>query len=173
VAKASVHDFIPPPTPSAYEVVETVKQAEPVMKVAAIKVIPMVAGDHQFQGRSKVDRPEPTTLAVKGLILEISNGNGKTGMARALGQDMRRAGFNVKRVTNALPYDKHSSYLLYPQDLRDEASQLAASFNMPLRMVAGDTSNRRVDIRLVLGRDAIGKLALLEGEPIRLASAGP
>lgn len=92
--------------------------------------------------------------ALSGLRIEVSNGNGVEGMARAIGKEIRHAGVNVARITNAKPFDKPRTFIVCKYTLRTEAARLAAVLPGKPKIVFGSTVYRRVDMRVVLGADS-------------------
>lgn len=94
------------------------------------------------------------STALSGLRIEVSNGNGVEGMARAIGKDMRQAGVNVARITNAKPFNKPQTYIVCKNELQSEAARLAAVLPGKPKVVVGSTVYRRVDMWVVLGSDS-------------------
>lgn len=92
--------------------------------------------------------------ALSGLRIEVSNGNGVEGMARAIGKEIRHAGVNVARITNAKPFDKPRTFIVCKYQLRTEAARLAAVLPGKPKIMFGSTVYRRVDMRVVLGADS-------------------
>ncbi|MES3022682.1 MAG: LytR C-terminal domain-containing protein [Pseudomonadota bacterium] len=90
--------------------------------------------------------------------LEIRNGNGVTGMARALGRRIDGAEVRVVRLSNHPGYGVQKTRVEYQRAFRDAAQQLAGRFG-PAALVEVD-GGRRADMRLVIGRDRMpGKIA--------------
>lgn len=90
---------------------------------------------------------------LKGLRIEVSNGNGVTGMARAVGHGMRESGLNIARITNARPFDKPQTLIVCSPAMKPAAMELAQSMAVEPRIVMRDVSHRNVDVRVVLGAD--------------------
>lgn len=103
--------------------------------------------------------PLPARLAAVVLLpeksgrVEVSNGNGVNGLARATSRDLRRDGLKVTRVTNDRPFDKTRTVIVYNARFQATAKALAGSLAVAPLLVAGDVSHRGVDLRVVLGRD--------------------
>ena len=87
------------------------------------------------------------------VLLEISNGNGITGMARsvsrAIGQDSTR----VVRLTNQKGFAVKRTRVEYKVAFQSEAERLAGRYAGAQVVRVGEAA--RADIRLVLGRDLI------------------
>lgn len=148
------------------EVIRTIKQGEgssasgsAVTRVASKKPDPVGIGVQTAQSRGgEQGTDEPGRNSANDLRharLEISNGNGVTGMARAVGEELRKQGENVARVTNKRPFDTARTVIVCNSEAwSEQAKNLARTLpNSPLVMV-GSLASRKVDIRVVLGADA-------------------
>lgn len=83
--------------------------------------------------------------------LEIRNGNGVTGMARALSRQMSEPGVRVTRLSNEPGFAVHQTRIEYEPAHADAARRLAQRFGRAeLREVQACAP---ADLRLVLGRD--------------------
>jgi Flp pilus assembly protein TadD len=106
-------------------------------------------------------------LASTGLAsLEIRNGNGVNGMARALAGSMDREAVRVVRLSNQKGFGVRHTRIEYQADFREAAERLAVRFGaarVVARVVASDHQAQvgRADLRLVIGRD------LVPGAPTR------
>lgn len=107
--------------------------------------------------------PSPPSPAPRGslepVLLEIRNGNGVTGMARALSRQVGGDGLRVTRLSNEQGFGVRRTRIEHGADYRGAAERLAARFDgVALVQVA---STRPADLRLVIGQDfARGKIAL-------------
>jgi len=86
--------------------------------------------------------------------IEISNGNGVNGMARALRTTMKSEGVNVTRVTNALPFNKPRTVIICANEMKETAKAIARLLPGNPSVTIGSTAYRNVEIRVVLGADA-------------------
>lgn len=87
--------------------------------------------------------------------LEISNGNGVTGMARAVSAGLRKQGANVARVTNKRPFDSPRTVIICnSESWSEQAKSLARLLPNSPKVVVGSIAHRSVDIRVILGADA-------------------
>ena len=107
--------------------------------------------------------PAPLPPAPRGraepVLLEIRNGNGVTGMARALSLQVGGDGLRVTRLSNEQGFKVRRTRIEHQAIHRDAAERLAARFD-DVALVQVD-STKPADLRLVLGRDlAQGKIAL-------------
>jgi len=86
--------------------------------------------------------------------IEISNGNGVNGMARALRTVMKSEGVNVTRVTNAIPFNKPRTVIVCTNEGKETAKAIARLLPGNPSISIGSTAYRNVEIRVVLGADA-------------------
>jgi len=98
--------------------------------------------------------------------LEISNANAVPGLARAVGDQLKRAGFNVVRVTNEVPYRRRSTELQFRDGYTDDATWLAATFQSKVSVAPAQALRSDVQLRLVLGQDVVTSAALLKPETV-------
>lgn len=88
------------------------------------------------------------------VILEISNGNGVKGMARAVARSIGAGEGRVVRLTNQKGYGVRTTRVEYQAAFRLVAERMAERLGgAPLLQTGGAG---RADIRVVLGRDRIG-----------------
>ncbi|ATX81767.1 Tetratricopeptide repeat-containing protein [Mariprofundus ferrinatatus] len=87
--------------------------------------------------------------------LEIANGNGRNGMARLVTNVLARHGQTIRRITNADSFDYASSVIYYMPDHRKDAEKVAAMLPVRAELKEMDISHRRVDIRIVIGKDLL------------------
>jgi hypothetical protein len=101
--------------------------------------------------------PAPRTSRV-----EVANGNGVTGMARRIRGVLGQHGIAVSRLTNELPYKQQNTKIQYRVGYEREAANLKNALRGFALMVPINNLSGNSDVRLVLGKDAIGQLALIE-----------
>ena len=85
------------------------------------------------------------------LRLEISNGNGVTGLAARWARTLNRAGFRVVRLTNIKPFAETASRIEYRPQQQAAARDL--SERVQVAQVEQCEHCTSADVRLVLGRD--------------------
>ncbi|MGZ8290340.1 MAG: tetratricopeptide repeat protein [Telluria sp.] len=88
-------------------------------------------------------------------LLEIRNGNGITGMARALSHQMDRDALRVVRLSNQRPFDVQRTRVEYQPPFREAAERLAKRFGSAT--VVEVANCKSADMRLLIGRDIIGR----------------
>jgi tetratricopeptide (TPR) repeat protein len=90
-------------------------------------------------------------VATQAALLEIRNGNGVTGMAKALSRQMGDPDLKVVRLTNEKGFNVPQTRVEYQLGFRPAAERLAQRFeNAALVEV---TNCKKTDMRLVIGRD--------------------
>ena len=85
------------------------------------------------------------------LRIEISNGNGVTGMAKRMARTLEGAQMKVVRLSNVQHFAVPLSRIEYQQEHQDAARTLSNRLGVPLLVLNPDC--RRSDLRIVLGRD--------------------
>jgi hypothetical protein len=87
--------------------------------------------------------------------LEISNGNGRQGLARMVSRQIRDPGVKIVRLTNEKGFKVRQTRIEYQPAFRDLAERLAQRFGAqaPVEVNARDKRAGRADVRLVIGRD--------------------
>ena len=113
----------------------------------------------------------PTSPARGPVGVEVANGNGATGMARRVGQQLARAGVPVKRLTNHIPYGAVTTHVEYRPGYEQTAADL--SWRVPGHPPVAASIGLRsgIDVRLVLGKELPVDVALLSPAPQIAASA--
>lgn len=112
--------------------------------------------------------------AAKPYRIEVSNGNGVTGMARKVAGFLDGEGYSKARLTNQKPFQVASSQVQYRSGYREQAQTLV--LNLPGRpgIAQADDLRGDISIRVVLGKDLASNVANFErGQgKIRLARNG-
>lgn len=101
---------------------------------------------------------------LKPYTLEVSNGNGVTGMAKRVAGHLKRIGVSTSRLTNQLPFRQPATEVQYRDGYRAEAGKLASTLDKPVAVVRNDGLRSDIHVRLVLGRDVHNETALFEPE---------
>lgn len=105
------------------------------------------------------DKPSPATGKFH---FEVSNGNGVTGMAKKVAKFLYGDGLPAARLTNQKPYQLPTSQIQYREGYQSEAIRLKSSLpNQPV-LIQSENLRVNIDVRLVLGRDAIAHLTKFE-----------
>jgi len=102
-------------------------------------------------GNARHEVPQPPVLGRHVAQLEISNGNGVTGMARALSRRIDEPGMQVMRLSNQPGFAVRHTRIEYEAAYFDAARRLALRLgSAQLKEVGRSTP---ANLRLVLGRD--------------------
>lgn len=103
------------------------------------------------------DRPSAPRARV-----EVSNGNGVTGMARRVGTYLKGSGFAATRLTNQHGFGVAATRVEYRDGHEAEARQVAAAMPRSVDIAPSTTLRSDIGVRLVLGKDMTGSLAAFE-----------
>lgn len=120
-------------------------------------------------------QPTPPTSPTEPLpaiaLLEISNGNGRQGMARRLARELRDPALKLVRLTNQKGFDVRRTRIEYQPAFRAAAERLALRVGASRPVEAGVPA--RADVRLVLGRDLGAERVrrTAQAEDLRVAQA--
>ena len=98
----------------------------------------------------------------KTLRIDVANGNGVTGMAKRISNVLNRQGISVSRLSNELPYKQLETKIHYRAGFEKAAANLKTALKGHAVAVLTPTLSGNSDVRLVLGKDAITYMALIE-----------
>jgi tetratricopeptide (TPR) repeat protein len=114
----------------------------------------------------RADFPMRTSVATAegAFRLEISNGNGVTGMAKRVSQVLGGQGIPVHRLTNQQPYRQMMTAIQYRDGFEREAENLKERLSGYAVVARVETPRPRIDIRVVLGKDIKTHMAEIETE---------
>lgn len=108
---------------------------------------------------SKVVKAAP---AARPYRIEVSNGNGVTGMARKVAGFLDGEGYSRARLTNQKPFQVTSSQVLYRSGYREQAQSLVSTLPGKPGIAQADNLRGDISIRVVLGKDVAGNVAYFE-----------
>ena len=91
--------------------------------------------------------------------VEVSNGNGVSGMAKWMGGFLGRQGIAVSRLTNEYPFTRETTKIQYQAGFKESAQALQKALQGDTLLMPINQATDRFDVRLVLGQDAIAKIA--------------
>ena len=91
--------------------------------------------------------------------VEVSNGNGVTGMAGTIGRFLRSQGYPEIRLTNQKPYIVGKTQIQYREGFQSDAQDLQASLPLMPELVQRNNLRTDVALRLVLGKDIATRTA--------------
>lgn len=87
--------------------------------------------------------------------VEVSNGNGRTGMAAMVGRALGNDGRIVTRLTNAESFKQSTTTVYYRPGARRDARQLARSLPVEAVLKESDAMREDIGVRVVIGRDLL------------------
>lgn len=147
------------------------QQPEPVAK-NHVQLLPPSKGAVQ-QARAVV--PTSSAAAVKPFRIEVSNGNGVTGMARKVAGYLDGEGYSGARLTNQKPFRVLSSQVQYRVGYREQAQSLVSTLPGYTNLIQANNLRGDISIRVVLGKDLAGNVAYFEQSQgkVRVALKGP
>ncbi len=126
--------------------------------------------------------PETPALAVVAATarlpaskLEISNGNGVSGMAARVGKWLATQGMSTNRLTNQQKFAQQQTVVQYRRGHEEAALWVARSLPATAKAEAAPTEGLRSDVRVVIGRDWIQTAACLDRntcQPLATSVAG-
>jgi hypothetical protein len=118
-------------------------------------------------------RLAPQLVAAQSYRLELSNGNGVTGMAKRLGEQLVAKGLPKARLTNQKPFRQRLTQIQYRDGYADIAAALRNRMPNQPPMIKTVALRASTDVRVVLGRDLPRDVALLDPapEPMQVANA--
>jgi tetratricopeptide (TPR) repeat protein len=146
--------------PNVYELQEP--RSVGASEVAAISV------DLMGGNKNPVAQPKPFGL-------EVSNGNGITGMARQVAERLESSGVKTVHLTNQLPFQQASTEIQYREGYLAEAMRLSTIFQVPVLVVYHEALRSDIHLRVVLGRDVSSEAALVgsRGSNTQIAEIRP
>jgi FimV-like protein len=103
-----------------------------------------------------------------GTGVEVSNGNGRRGMARMVGEYLKLEGARITRITNAEHFAMLQTQLYFAPQFEAEAEQLAARLPVTPKLIRLSQEDVQSGIRVVIGSDLLQhedevRRALLKG----------
>lgn len=103
--------------------------------------------------------------AGKRVRLEVSNGNGITGMARKTSRQLQEVGYASARLTNEKPFRLATTEIQYRPGFEVQARELQIILRPGVPMVASSQLRSDVQVRLALGKDAKSSSELVAQTP--------
>ena len=128
---------------------------------------PTVAAEVQPQPSSSV--PYDATVSRMAVIprvlahLEVSNGNGTTGMAKKVATFLQESGYGKARLTNRKPFTVQITQIQYRYGHQADAEYLRASLPTSSAMVESNSLRDDINLRVVLGKDLVQHTAYFNG----------
>ena len=111
-----------------------------------------------------------TSARPPAMRLEVSNGNGVTGMAARVGRWLATQGLQTDRLTNQQPFVQQQTVVQYRAGYEETAVRVARSLPANARADSAPTQGLRSDVRVVLGRDLMRTAACVSTDSCEPAS---
>ena len=105
------------------------------------------------------------------LRVEVSNGNGDTGMARKVDRFLYGGSDPIARLTNQKPFQVKLTQIQYRDGYQAQAQRLQSSLPGQPAMILSNDMRADIGVRLVLGWDIARNVAYFDGRQgqVRLA----
>lgn len=162
-------------SPPVEQVVERIEHIAPKTRMELVEIVPnvfelklkhanatvlvsAVAAVLATNSTAKLPTKYPATVS----RIEVANGNGVTGMAKRISDVLNRQGISVSRLSNELPYKQQETKIQYRAGFEKTAANLKNALKGHAVVLATPDSSLNVDVRLVLGKNAITHMALIE-----------
>ncbi len=96
--------------------------------------------------------------------IEVSNGNGITGMARNIATFLKRFGFDNARLTNHQTFQQAQTEIHYPPGAHTLAEQISQLMPAQIRMIENDQLAEGIHLKILLGKDIASEVAYFTKE---------
>ncbi|MDE2389336.1 MAG: tetratricopeptide repeat protein [Betaproteobacteria bacterium] len=94
-----------------------------------------------------------------GMRLEVSNGNGITGMAKQISAFLQQHGITKVRLTNHRAYNQNQTEIYYRPGNYQQAFQVNQMLPMQAKLIESNELRRDIQIKILLGQDFPRKAA--------------
>ena len=146
----------------------SVSQSLPVVdsRVKLVQVAPNVYELHTelLSGMPAQVADTPKEVNLAHMQVEVSNGNGVTGMASKVGKFLLTQGYSMARLTNQKPFTIKKSQIQYRDGYHALALLLKGSLPEPLELIERSDLRADVSMKLLLGKDLTADLAYFENK---------
>lgn len=144
--------------------------SRPPESAASVAAATPVAARGLLPSASSEIQPKSALERSPRVRLEVSNGNGVTGMAKRVRKTLSVQGYPAIRITNLLPYRQQVTAVQYRVGFEPQARALGERFPQYARVVYQVRLDPRADVRIVLGRDLPRSFVLNDAVPVLLAA---
>jgi len=104
--------------------------------------------------------------------LEVSNGVGTKGLARKTALGLQGVGYQAERVTDYWNFRQYTSKIQYRAGYGGQAKALQAALPGPVVLMPAKNLPANINLRLVVGRDLVGKRIIAWAETPEVERAG-
>lgn len=116
-------------------------------------------------------QPTLTPAELARFRIEVSNGNGTTGMAMKVATFLRGTGYASARLTNQKPFTVQASQIQYKNGHQKDAEKMRSNLPGYTEIVQNDSLRADINVRVVLGKDIVSHTAYFDGKPQKLRFA--
>ena len=135
-----------------------------------VELTPLLTSSFAHSPDLEIPAPANSTTARQARV-EVSNGNGVNGMAKWMSGFLGRQGIAVSRLSNEYPYTRETTKIQYQAGFKESAQALQKALQGDTLLMPINQATDRFDVRLVLGQDAIAKIAkITQSEQVNRAS---
>ncbi len=158
------------PSKRAELVPTTVREPNTQVVSKAATEVSTAAAEVQPSPAAPPDSIEVRTVVIPPVLLhlEVSNGNGTTGMARKVAYFLQESGYAKARLTNRKPFTVQTTQIQYRYGHQADAEHLRASLPRYAAMVQSNSLRDDINLRVVLGRDLVQHTAYFNGNTQKL-----
>lgn len=102
--------------------------------------------------------------------LEVSNGNGITGMAKQMSVFLQQYGITKTRLTNHRAYNQSQTEIYYRSGNYQQAFQVNQMLPIQAKLIENNELRRDIQIKILLGQDFSRKAAYFnKKEPMKIS----
>ena len=134
------------PDDDAWATVEVIREGDGILELHRVPAKAAVV--HGAPDGGALEQPLVPEAVAR---LEISNGNGRQGLARLVSRQLRDPGLKVVRLTNEKKFDVRATRVEYQPAFRETAERLARHVGTGEPVEVGMAGH--ADVRLVIGHD--------------------
>ena len=158
------------PSKRAELVPTTVREPNTQVVSKAASEVSITAAEVQPSTAVPTDSIELRTVVIPQVLLhlEVSNGNGTTGMARKVAYFLQESGYAKARLTNRKPFTVQTTQIQYRSGHQLDAEHLRASLPRYAAMVESNSLRDDINLRVVLGKDLVQHTAYFNGNTQKL-----
>lgn len=122
-------------------------------RVTLLQVSPYVYEMHRKSSPPKTLDKKIVGEIKQSLGVEVSNGNGVTGMARKVSELLKSQGYDLSRLTNQKPYNIRNTQIQYRKGYEEEAQLLQVVFSETAELIKRNDMRSDINLRILLGKD--------------------
>ncbi|MDH5553539.1 MAG: tetratricopeptide repeat protein [Nitrosomonas sp.] len=102
---------------------------------------------------------EQTPMLSKDVRIEVSNGNGVTGMAKKVSNFFQKNGFSKARLTNHQTFTQPQTTIYYQSGNQEQANQINQMLPKQVNVLENNNLHANVQVKVLLGQDISHQVA--------------